>query len=393
MESILPILFWGCFGVLFYVYLGYLLILKALGLFRRARHEIDDNYSPVITILFAAHNERASIEKKIETIRNLNYPKDRIQILAASDASTDGTYEYLDNQPDVEAIQMEAQGGKNTALNALLPLAKGGILFFTDANTILHPDSLRNAARHFHDPDTGAVFGELIYTHSETWNAVGRGASLYWRYENGIKRSESRLGSLLVGGGSLLAARRDLVEPLDPRIANDFEIPTRIGAKGYAVFYEPDCLGFEKPHAQIGEEIRRTSRIVARGLRGFISLLPVIVKSPLRFWQFLSHKFLRWFTLPLALGMMIAAWALSEQTFPLAIACLSTLALGCAFAGLGLLPYSHRSRWIRPFTLLAHLLIMNAAATLGLWLALTGRTPAAWTVPQSTRDNYANKTN
>jgi len=387
METIIPILFWGCFGLLFYIYLGYLFILKILGVFVRARHSVAENEYPAITICFAARNERVSIEKKIETIRALNYPKEKIQILAASDASTDGTFEFLDGQPDVTAIQLETQGGKNAALNALLPLAAGDILFFTDANTILHPDALKTVARHFHDPRTGAVFGELIYTQDETWNAVGRGTSLYWRYENCIKRSESRLGSLLVGGGSLLAVRRELVAPLDPRIANDFEIPTRIGAMGYAVLYEPQCLGFEKPHVQIGEELRRTSRIVARGLRGFISLLPVIVKSPLRFWQFLSHKFLRWLTLPLTVIMTAAAWVLRAQPFPGTMLYLAVIGSIGALLGLFLLPISHRSRWVRPFTLLAHLLVMHTAATLGLCQALIGRTPAAWAIPESTRES------
>ncbi|MGC9326330.1 MAG: glycosyltransferase [Candidatus Hinthialibacter sp.] len=337
-------------------------------------------------MLFAARNEMASLPAKMESIRNLHYPREKVQTLIASDASTDGADDYLAAQDDVHFTALKSHQGKNASLNALLHSAKGEIFFFTDANTILHPDCLQAAARHFHDPRVGLVVGELIFKQEENWNAVGRGAGLYWRYENYIKRLESRLGSLLVGGGSLLIVRRNLVEALDPRIANDLEIPARVGAKGCKILYEPECLGFEKAHTRAGEEWGRTSRIVARGLRGFIVLLPVFLKTPMRFWQFVSHKFLRWFTLPLLLGAMLGAWALREQLIPGFFFSLCAVGWLCAGIGMCVLFISPALKWMRPFTLAAHLTIMHCAAVWGMMKALFGRTPATWDIPESTRE-------
>lgn len=385
MDTFYSILLWGCFGILIYIYAGYLAILAILARFFPVHHEADDSYTPTISILFAARNERASLPAKMESIRNLDYPHDKIQILAASDASTDGTNEYLAAQDDIQFNALPTHSGKNAALNVLLPQATGDILFFTDANTIFHPGSFRAAARHFHDERVGVIVGELIFTQDEDWNAVGQGAGLYWRYENLIKQYESRLGSLLVGGGSLLAARREIAGSLDPCIANDLEIPMRAGAQGYRILYEPNCIGFERAHTHAWEELGRTSRIVARGLRGFSVMLPVLLKTPFRLWQFLSHKFLRWFTLPFALGTLVGAWGLRDSWIPAAIYYLGLLGFFTALAGLFALPLSPAPRWMRPFTLAAHMLVMHAAALWGIAKALFGKTPATWTIPQSTR--------
>ncbi|HOL94589.1 MAG TPA: glycosyltransferase [bacterium] len=385
MEPFFTIIFWGCFGILLYVYVGYLILLVILACVRPVRHEADDVYTPSISLLFSAHNEIESLPAKLQSVRELDYPRERLQILVASDASTDGSAEYLAAQSDIIFVDLKEQAGKNVALNRLLPLATGDLLFFTDANTILHPGSARAAARHFADPRVGVVVGELVYALGDEWSAVGQGAGLYWRYENIIKRLESRLGNLLVGGGALLIARREIVETLDPRIANDLEIPARAGAQGYDVLYEPACLGSEKAHTEAGEEWKRTSRIVARGLWGFAMLGPVMVQTPLRFWQFLSHKFLRWFTLPFSLLMLAAAWPLQDHWFPWLMTRAGIVIFLAALIGIALIPLAPVSRWTRPFTLMGHLLIMHAAALWGVILALRGRTPATWTVPQSTR--------
>ncbi len=336
--------------------------------------------------MFSARNERASLPAKLKSIRELDYPREKLQVLIASDASTDGTSEYLLEQDDVETLVLETRRGKNEALNRLYPKAKGEVFFFTDANTLFHPQCLRAAARHFHDPKVGSVVGELIFAHKEGWNPVGQGTGLYWRYENYIKRLENQLGSVLVGGGSLLLMRRELMQPLDPQIANDVEIPTRVGAKGYDVLYEPNCLGSERPHTDVWEELRRTSRIVARGSRGFVMLFGQFLKAPMRLWQFVSHKVLRWFALPMALVLYVCSWILREQWFPCLVFYAGSIALGCALIGTLTMKKGKTSRILRPFSLLAHVLIMHAAAFWGIALALTGRSPAMWKIPESSRE-------
>lgn len=386
MQELANVLFWGGLGALAYVYVGYYLLLLLFSRLFPYRLIVDEGYTPSVTVLFSAYNERVSLPDKIESLRRLDYPRERLQVLAASDASDDGTSEYLLAQDDIETVVMESRSGKNGALNRLLPLARGEILFFTDANTVLHPESLRAIAKRFADEQVGAVTGQLIFTHEKEWSAVGRGTGLYWRYENAIKQAENRLGSMLVGCGSVLAARRELVSLLDERIANDLEIPTRIGAMGRRVLLEPDCRGFEKPHTDALEELKRTSRIVSRGARGFAALLPVMARSPLRLWQFISHKFLRWLTLPMALMALAGSGLLRESSWIANYAWWGGLTLlAASVLGAWLLLADLRGGWARPFTLLGHLLLMYLGALWGLLLALVGRTPAAWSVPQSSR--------
>jgi cellulose synthase/poly-beta-1,6-N-acetylglucosamine synthase-like glycosyltransferase len=381
------IIFWGCLSLLLYIYGGYSLILYLFSKIKPARHDVREDHTPTVTILFAARNERVSLPTKLESIRQLDYPKERLQILIASDQSTDGTNEYLAQQHDLDFVVLNRHAGKNAALNELLPRATGELLFFTDANNLLHPHALRNAARHFADPSVGAVTGELIYTQDKEWNAVGRGTGLYWKYENWIKRSENRLGSVLVAAGSMLICRREIMQPLDPRIANDLEIPTRVGARGYQVLYDADCVGFEKPHTVAWEEFHRTSRIVARGFRGFLVLFPILLASPLRFWQFFSHKFLRWFTLAYCVLLFRSAWILRDDWLPFLTVSVGIAVFLIAFTGIFMIQREISSRWFRPCSLFAHLFIMNLAALWGIILTLAGHAPATWTIPQSTRES------
>lgn len=385
MDWFCPVLFWLSFFTLVYVYAGYLLLLKALSFFYSQQHTVDETYQPTVTILFSAHNEETSLPHKIESIRRLNYPQDKIQVLAASDASTDGTAAFLSSQPDIEALILPTHGGKNVALNQLIPNATGELLFFTDANTVFHPDCLQRIARHYANPRVGCVTGNLVFTHEADWNPVGRSTGLYWRYENGIKALENQLGSVLVGGGSLLTARRGRIQTLHPRIANDLEIPMRLGAAGDLVLYEKDGVGFEKPHTDVREELRRTSRIVARGLRGFGLLFPVILQRPFRLWQFLSHKFLRWLTLPIGLCLWGSAACLQDRPFAFFVFWAGAFLLLGACLGLLAMRLAPANRFFKPFTILGHLLVMYTGASWGLLLTLFGKTPAVWTIPQSSR--------
>lgn len=378
------ILLWVSFGLLVYIYAGYILILHALTLLIPARHAPDETHKPSVTFLFSAYNERSSLPQKMESLRALSYPRDRIQILVASDASDDGTSEWLMEQPDIEEVILAERSGKNTALNHLLQRAHGEILFFTDANTVLDPECLNAITRHFSDDRVGMVTGQLIFTHDTKWNPVGQGTGLYWRYENSIKQAENRLGSVLVGSGSVLAVRRDLVQPLAPRIANDLELPMRIGAAGYRILFEPECRGYEKPHTDAWEELLRTSRIVSRGLRGFVVLLPLMLTTPFRLWQFVSHKALRWITLPLVLTMLIAAWWV-PGVFSSTILAMGMTGGVCSAIGAALILAGRKPLWAKPVTILGHLLLMYTGALWGLVLAMTGRTPAAWSLPTSSR--------
>ncbi|MBD3266334.1 glycosyltransferase, partial [bacterium] len=149
MESFIAFLFWLSFGILLYIYVGYILLLKILTFFYRQSHDIDSAYTPTITLLFSAHNEREALPQKVESLKKIQYPRDKLQIIAISDGSTDGTAEFLQTQEGIQTQVLQENVGKNAALNLALPNAKGEILFFTDANTVLHPHCFRAIARNY----------------------------------------------------------------------------------------------------------------------------------------------------------------------------------------------------------------------------------------------------
>lgn len=385
MEFVYTYIFWKSFGLLIYIYAGYPILLWLISKFVSIDHQTDESYQPVISILIAAHNERISLPAKLDSIRKQSYPQDKIQILIASDASTDGTDEYLREQDDVELVVLQDQGGKNNALNAILPKAIGEILVYTDANIIFHSDVLKHTAKHYTDPKVGIVAAELEYTDDPSQTGVGKGTGLYWKYENAIKRFESQLGSVLVVSGALFSSRNGLIQQLNPRIANDLEIPMRIAAEGYYVLSEPACICYEKPHQTVREEWNRTTRIVARGMNGFIHLFPVISKSPLRFWQFLSHKFLRWCTLFICFMLLVTSTSAQPGFITLPIFYAGLISLLFAIFGLFLVGRENNPNLFKPVILLSHLLIMFSAGIVGMMFGLAGKSPAVWKSPQASR--------
>lgn len=384
-DILITYIFWKSLVLLVYIYAGYPILLWILSKFTSIKHQPDESYKPMVSILIAAHNERLSLPAKLESIRKQNYPQEKIQILIASDASTDGTDEYLQQQDDVELVVFTDQSGKNNALNVLLPKADGEILVYTDANIIFHEDVLKHTAKHYVNPNVGVVAAELEYLDDSSQTCVGKSTGLYWKYENAIKRMESHLGSVLVVSGALFSARNGLVNQLDPRIANDLEVPMRVAAQGYCVLAEPDCICYEKPHQTISEEWNRTTRIVARGMNGFIQLFPLISKSPMRLWQFISHKFLRWFTLMLGLFVLISSISAKPTYIAIPVFVIGLSALLNGLMGFLFVGKKNNPKILKPITLLTHLLIMFSAGTVGMMYGIAGKSPAVWKSPQASR--------
>jgi cellulose synthase/poly-beta-1,6-N-acetylglucosamine synthase-like glycosyltransferase len=374
-------LFWLGVGWLAYVYVGYPLMLMLLGLVCRVRPTVREDELPSVSVLLAARNEERDIGWKLRETLDWDYPPERLEILVASDASSDRTDDVVEEVHDrrVRFLRLEQRAGKNAALNELARRATGELLFFTDANSSIERGALRRIVRHFADPRVGCVTGEMVEVSD---SSIGQGADTYWGYESVVKELESRIGSVLVCVGSVFAVRGTLFTPLDPATANDLELPLRIGHAGHWLSYEPTARSIEAAAGSAREEFRRRRRICAQGLLGMWRLRHTLLG--LRGWQFLSRKFLRWFVLvPMAL-ILLSTLLLA----PASGAFLVLLVPQVAFYGLALAGWIQTRRGRRVGRLLSvafYVVLVAAAGLAGVVDACRGRRFHVWEVAALSR--------
>ena len=291
-------LFWVTVSLLFHVYFGYPLLLALLSLFRRRYMKTDMSYQPTVSLIIAAYNEEAVIGDKIENSLQLDYPRDKLEIIVFSDASTDRTDEIVKSYADqgVKLLRIEGRKGKTYCQNEAAKIARGEILVFSDANSMYEPDAIRKLVRHFTDERVGCVSGELRYRSDK---GGVEGERTYWKYEQIIKRLESRVSSVVGVNGSIYAVRQGLFEPLPSDVLEDFVRPLRLVQKGYRVIYEPNAVNWEPTAPNPSREFRRRVRIVTQSVYSLFkdkSLRALL--NPFRYGifsiQLWSHKVLRW---------------------------------------------------------------------------------------------------
>jgi cellulose synthase/poly-beta-1,6-N-acetylglucosamine synthase-like glycosyltransferase len=251
-----------------------------------------------VCLLISAFNEERVLRKKIENSLGLDYPKDKLTILVASDGSNDRTVSIATDYGDlgVRVFHRPVRSGKSAVLNEVVETIREDVVIFTDANSMFAEDALKRLVVHFADPKIGCVVGKLRYVDRQT-TSVARGEGIYWRYEGNLSVLESCLGSVLVANGSIFAIRRELFTELYPEVANDFQIPMEVAAQKYGVIYEPEAMAFEQSTTLWQEEFQRKVRIIVRGLAGYFRLRSKI--AGFRRWQFFSHKLLRWVVGPM----------------------------------------------------------------------------------------------
>ena len=377
MIAVATAAFWASLAGIAYVYAGYPLLLLLVGSLARRGPRSDEHYAPGITLVISAYNEEGVIREKIENSLALDYPRERLEILVASDGSTDQTTaiagEYATR--GVRLLHYAANRGKNATLNDVIPEARGDLVVFTDANGKFQRDALRKLARHFADAGVGCVCGELHYLSNDD-NLVARGYNVYWRYDQRLKRLESRLGCLLGANGSIFAIRKELYQPLPGSIPNDMVVPIQIAARGYAVVYDPEAVSREAGSQDAPEELARRSRIIGRGILGVRAVLPDVLASgrPLLLWELVSRKLLRYCTPFFFAGLLVSNLFLWSGLYAV------TLAGQAAFYGAALLGglLGRAGVSLRPLSFPLYFVLGNVATAMGWWKVLTGRQLTRW---------------
>ena len=383
----LTILFWLCLLLVFYSYLGYGIILWGIIKIKRifkgkpvAPSPSPEEW-PTVTLLVAAYNEENDIQTKIFNSLTQDYPSERIKYMFVTDGSDDRTPSIVSRYSQIQHLHRPERQGKLAAVERAMEKVTTDIVVFTDANTLLNPQAVKNMARHFANPAVGAVAGEKRVISSEEDAAAGAGEGFYWRYENTLKRWDSELHTVVGAAGELFAIRKDCFEAV-PRdtIIEDFYLTLRIAQKGYKVVYEPEACAEELPSANSGEELKRKVRIAAGGIQAVVRLYALL--NPLRYkwlsFQYVSHRVLRWTVAPLSLLLILVsnmALALSGSGFYQLL--LAGQLLFYSFALLGYFMENRRMR-IKVFFIPYYFFMMNYAVYAGFWRYLRGSQSAVW---------------
>ncbi len=369
-------LFWGSLGLIVYAYIGFPLLLLVRGLLRhRPYHEAE--IEPEVTLLIVAHNEEASIAAKLDSVLALDYPREKLRILVASDGSDDRTDEIVAGYAaqGVRLLPFPRQG-KIPVLNAAAAQAEGEILVFSDANSLYAPDALRHLLRPLADPTVGAVAGNQVYS-SSAGNAASVGEQMYWRFDRLLKTTQSRAGNAISATGAIYAIRRSLFRPVPPGVGDDFVISTRAISQGYRLVFAPDAVAAEPIAPSDEAEFKRKVRIIVRGLLGLWAVRELF--NPLRYGfyslQIFSHKLLRWSVGWLLLLLALVSLPMARRGRLYRAALLGQVAFyGAAGAALALrgTPLARR-KGFKLLTIPYYFCLANVAAVRA-WLQLLGGT-------------------
>jgi cellulose synthase/poly-beta-1,6-N-acetylglucosamine synthase-like glycosyltransferase len=369
--------FWLSCTLLVCVYILYPLIMRAVA--RRLGiplHRSDDIHRS--TVIVTAYNEQKGIAAKLDNLLGARFPRELLEIIVASDASSDSTDDIVRSYAEtgVRLLRVEGRQGKTACQNAAAAAATGDILIFTDATTRVDPDALRNLVAWFADPDVGCVAGRLVYQ-SNSSNVTGRGNEAYWDYEIKLRLAESALGSLIGVSGCLYAVRRSAYRPIDPRLISDFVVSMKMREQSLRTVLAPDALCYEETLGHSAHELSMRVRVAVRSINALFTERKLL--NPFRFgifaWQLWLHKVLRYASPFLWLAALITNVLLATQ--PLYAVLLAGQVAVILLGAAGFALHSRRSHlgllW-RPY----YFLLTNVASLIAALRYARGERMVTW---------------
>ncbi len=306
-SLIAEIVFLAAFAALLFIHLGYPMLMFALSRLiprpvRRAK------ITPRVSLIIAAHNEERDIAAKLENALALDYPKDMLQIIVASDCSNDRTDEIVRafSTRGVILHRQLTRDGKTRAQHRAVGISNGDILVFSDATTRYDPDTVRKLVRNFADPSVGCVAGHLVYLAGRS-SAVNAGCRSYWSYERLLKSWESGVGSLIGVSGCLYAVRRSCYAKLASDMIDDFVIAAEIQLQGLRTIYEPEAICSEETNHRSRDEFRMRVRVIEQTLNALNRYRRLLNRRQhgMFLFQIFFHKTLR-YTAPILLILGLA---------------------------------------------------------------------------------------
>jgi cellulose synthase/poly-beta-1,6-N-acetylglucosamine synthase-like glycosyltransferase len=386
----LKISFWLCLALVVYTYVGYgavlYIILKIKNLFIRKEASpilpLDQSLLPNVTLMICAYNEAEVIEEKMNNIRSLNYPKDKLCVMWVTDGSTDDSNKMLHAYPEVHLVYSSERKGKAAAMQHGLKQNKAEYVIFTDANTMLNADAIREIVRQFMKKNVSCVSGEKRVAARHSGQATAEGEGLYWKYESTLKRWDSELYSAMGAAGELFAVRMSHYRPAPSNaLLDDFMMSMLILKDGHRIAYTNEAYATEFGSASTAEESKRKRRIAAGGLQSIWWLRSLMnpFTHPKVAFQFVSHRVLRWSITPIALLALIPLNLLlmlfDHHIIYLLIGILQFIFYVSALIGHLLKKAGHRNKLLYVPT---YFMFMNLNVFLGISYLMSHRTSGTW---------------
>jgi poly-beta-1,6-N-acetyl-D-glucosamine synthase len=312
--TITILFFWISLAVLFYCYLGYGIFVFLVNTLKnffvyRKKNTLSLPALPV-TIIITAYNEEAILEQKIKNTLAIDYPADKLQIIFITDGSTDDSADLFNRYPFITLLHQPERKGKYAAIKRAMQKVETPVVIFSDANTMLNKECIKNIVPHYNNEKVGAVAGEKKIISNKKNSAAGEAERMYWKYESFMKKLDAGLNTVTGAAGELFSIRTNLFKALDDEvILDDFVISIQVCLQGYKIAYEPGAFASELPSASLAEEEKRKVRISAGAYQsiGYLKDCLNIFKHPLLSFQFISRRLLRWIFCPPLLVVLLLA--------------------------------------------------------------------------------------
>lgn len=369
------------FLIIFYSFFGYPITIYIFSIFSHHKVSKNNSLEPSVSLLIAAFNEEDSIADKITNSIELDYPKEKMEIVIVSDGSTDKTDEIVKSfsHLGVRLFRVEGRVGKTEARNQAVLAMSSEVIVFSDATAIYEKNVIRKLVRNFADSSVGMVSGNLTY-YENGQSSMGLATKLYWGYEKFIKKTQSRLYTMTGAVGCINAFRRKLYHVLPPNIIEDFTEPLMIIAQDYRIVYEEEAVSYERTTQKPSQEFHMRVRVIRGGMKGFIYAFRKLSykKHSFVIFQLIGHKVLRWLMPIFLILLFMATLTISVTNINPIIFFLLISQLFCyTFALIGL--------WYKPpgimgkiFSIPTYFLIVNFASLVALYLTLTKDLEATW---------------
>ncbi|NOT28704.1 MAG: glycosyltransferase family 2 protein [Acidobacteria bacterium] len=374
VYSTSTVVFWGSTAALGYVYIGYPAVLALLRAVIR-KPIVKAATEPRVCLLIAANDEEAVIDAKLRNSLAVDYPHERFEIVVASDGSIDDTNAMVKRfAPRVRLLELSPRRGKIAAINEAMRSITAEIVIFSDANTFLDPQAVRELVQNFADPRVGAASGDVSLVGDRA--ALARSEDLYYLYERWVQQAESEIGSMIGADGALYAIRRELfVPPGNDTILDDMAIPMAVVRAGRRVVFEPTARGYEQGSETAAEEFARKSRVVAGAIQ-FLARRDswIGMRSVQAIFSLVSHKGLRWLSPAFLTGAFVASLLLADVAPVYAAA---ATAQGLVF-GLGLFGCWRPLRRLGIIALAHYFCLVQLAACVGFVRGVSGAQSVLW---------------
>ncbi len=381
----LAIIFWISFGIVFYAFLGYGIVLYSLVRLKRMSKTVDkiagQPFEPDVTLVIPCFNEADILADKIANSKLLEYPAEKLHLVFITDGSTDNSVNILKAWSEIEVLHENRRGGKTAAENRAMRFVKTPFVIFSDANTMLNMEAVRNIVRHFADEKVGCVSGEKRIINEASDSASAAGEGIYWKYESLLKKLDSELYSAVGAAGELVAFRTSLYQDLpEDTLLDDFMQSMQMAADGYKIVYEPEAYAVETASENVAEELKRKVRICAGGWQSINRLSGRLTmrKTPVLYFQYISHRVLRWTITPfllIAMFLMNIWLGMDGNIFYQLLMAAQILFYSAALVGFVL---ENRRVRFKPVFVPYYFCVMNYAVVAGLSRYLSGNQKATW---------------